>query len=207
MEVIPYFLPDEAAPAGTAPEVDEGKYFLYVGRLEKIKGVQDILPAFAGERGPKLLVIGTGEYEAELKRHAGDKPRVKFLGRLAVDALARYYRGAIALIVPTLGYETFGIILIEAFRHGTPVIARRIGPFPEVLRSGGGELFSSMEELAAVLERFERDENLRSRLAREARASFESHWREDVVIDAYLDLLRKTARAKGDARVVAALES
>jgi glycosyltransferase involved in cell wall biosynthesis len=207
MDVIPYFLPDEATASGADAPPREERYFLYVGRLEKIKGVQDIIPAFAGETGPKLLVAGAGEYEPELRRQAADKPRVVFLGRLAVDALSRYYRHAIALVVPTLGYETFGIILIEAFKYGTPVIARRIGPFPEVLRSGGGLLFSNAEELGAALDRLDRDDSLRSRLAREARASFESHWREDVVLDAYFDLLRRTARAKGDARVAAALES
>jgi glycosyltransferase involved in cell wall biosynthesis len=207
MEVIPYFLPDEERAESAEAPPEEGAYFLFVGRLEKIKGVQDIIPAFSGDRGPKLLVAGSGRYESELRQQAADKPRVKFLGRLAPDALPRYYRHAIALIVPTLGYETFGIILIEAFKYGAPVIARRIGPFPEILGSGGGLLFSNGDELADALGRLGDDETFRLRLAREARASFERHWREDIVIDAYFDLLRRTARAKGDVRVVSALGS
>jgi glycosyltransferase involved in cell wall biosynthesis len=68
-------------------------------------------------------------------------------------------------------------------------------------------LFSKAGELGDALERLEREEEFRSRLAREARASFERRWREDVVIGAYFDLLRNTARAKGDARVAAMLDS
>ena len=46
---------------------------------------------------------------------------------------------SIPTIVPSVCYETFGIVLIEAFRQGSPVIARRLGPFPEIVeRSGGG---------------------------------------------------------------------
>jgi glycosyltransferase involved in cell wall biosynthesis len=206
MQVIPYFLPDEqrSGGAGTAPP--EMPYFLFVGRLEKIKGVQDIIAAFAGASGPDLLIIGTGEYDAVLRRQAAGTPRVKFLGKLAPEALSRYYEGAIALIVPSVSYETFGIILIEAFRKGTPVIARRIGPFPEIVGRGGGVLFSNGDELREALGRLQNDATYRSRVAREARAAFETHWREDVVLDRYFDLLRGVARDKGDARVLSALE-
>jgi len=140
MEVIPYFLPDLPPPPDTEPP-HPTPYFLFVGRLEKIKGVQDIIPAFAGEHGPDLLIAGTGEYEQTLKDQARDHPRVKFLGRLAPEALPAYYQHAHALVVPSLCYETFGIIIIEAFRMGTPVLARRLGPFPEIIAKGGGLLF------------------------------------------------------------------
>ncbi len=155
--------------------------------------MQDILPAFAGDRGPELLVIGTGDYEAELRRLAADKPRVRFLGRLPADRISRYYDGALALIVPSVCYETFGIILIESFRNGTPVIARRIGPFPEIVGRGGGVLFASDGELGEAMARIAGDEDYRARLAREARSAFETFWRDDVVIAAYVDLLRRTA--------------
>lgn len=208
MRVIPYFLPDEPRAArGEAAVERRSPYFLFVGRLEKIKGLQDVIPAFAGSDGPRLVIIGSGDYEAELKRQAADMPRVEFAGRMAPNELTRYYEGALALVAPSVCYETFGIILIEAFRKSVPVIARRIGPFPEILRGGGGMLFSSAEELRAALARLAADSAYRDRLAQEARASFEAHWREDVVVGEYLSMLRDTARAKGDARVLSALEA
>ena len=144
MTVLPYFLPDVEAPLpaaqGTSPH--ERPYFLFVGRLEKIKGLDDVIPLFREAGNTDLLIAGDGEYGAHLRELAGDAPRVKFLGRLTPDALRRYYQHALALVVPSVCFETFGIILIEAFRQGTPVIARRIGPFPEIIdRAGGGLLF------------------------------------------------------------------
>ena len=208
MAVVPYFLPDEPRAAGPVDAPPEGgPYFLFVGRLEKIKGVQDVIPAFAGGEGPALLVIGTGDFEVELRRQAADKPRVRFLGRLPPGELSGYYAHAIALVVPSICYETFGIILIEAFRNATPVIARRIGPFPEIVARGGGVLYSNGDELNAALALLHGDEPHRMRLAREARIGFEMYWRDDVVIDTYLELLCRTAAAKGDARALSALKS
>jgi glycosyltransferase involved in cell wall biosynthesis len=206
MRVIPDFLPDE--PAGERGDVaadGQAPYFLFVGRLEKIKGLQDVIPAFAGINGPRLVIVGTGDYETVLRRQADDMPRVEFAGRRSPSELSRYYEGALALIAPSVCYETFGIILIEAFRKATPVIARRIGPFPEILAGGGGVLFSNSDELRSALDRLATDGAYRAQLGREARSSFESRWREDVVVDQYLDLLRDAARTKGDARVLAAL--
>ena len=204
MEVVPYFLPDVAPVSGQqAPH--PRTYFLFVGRLEKIKGVQDIIPAFAGKEGPDLLVVGTGEYEAALREQGRDMPRVHFLGRLDPDQIPAYYQHARALVVPSLCYETFGIILIEAFRSGTPVIARRLGPFPEIVAEGGGLLFEGEAELREAIAQLSSEPTRHAALAQEARAAFVKNWREDVVIHEYLDVVRKVAVAKGNQRVISAL--
>jgi glycosyltransferase involved in cell wall biosynthesis len=210
MEVIPYFLPDDATGDGaqdSAPPYDR-PYFLFVGRLEKIKGLQDILPAFDGPAGADLLIAGAGDYEPELRRLAGDNPRIRFLGRLAPEALARYYRHAIALAAPSVCYETFGIILIEAFRNGTPVIARELGPFPEIVRkSGAGVLYRDQAEFAQALASLEADGAMRAALARNARESFKTYWSEDAVMADYYRLLHGLALAKGAGNLLAVLES
>jgi len=205
MEVVPYFLPDEPPTADESASPHPRPYFLFVGRLEKIKGVQDIIPAFAGEEGPDLLIVGSGDYEAELRQQAASHPRIHFTGRLEPEQIAAYYRHARALIVPSLCYETFGIILIEAFRGGTPVIARRIGPFPEIVAEGGGLMFETETELRQAIATLAEDETCRARLAQEARNAFERNWREEVVMERYLDVVRRAARAKGNERVISAL--
>lgn len=207
MEVIPYFLPDQPAQDATERTPHPRPYFLFVGRLEKIKGVQDILPAFEGTSGPDLLVIGAGEFEARLRELAAGQPRVRFMGRMAPEALAAYYRHALALVVPSLCYETFGIIVIEAFRMGTPVIARRLGPFPEIVAQGGGMLFDGIPELRAALARIAGDAALREDLGRRARAAFTARFGEPAVLARYLDLLHRVACRKQDARVTAAVEA
>jgi len=177
MEVVNYFLPDRVAAAAPGDNPHPRPYFLFVGRLERIKGLDEVIPLFEGYPEADLLIAGDGEHAAELKRIAGGSGRVKFLGRIDPALLDRYYAHAQALIVPSVCFETFGIIIIEAFRQGTPVLARRIGPFPEIIeRAGGGLLFAGEAELPAVMRRIQGDPALRERLAREARAAFVAHW-------------------------------
>jgi glycosyltransferase involved in cell wall biosynthesis len=124
-------------------------------------------------------------------------PRVRFLGRQPQEALASYYRNALALVVPTVGFETFGIILIEAFSHGTPVIARRRGPYPEIVeQAGAGLLFESAEELRAALRAFTESPELRARLGERGRAAVQEHWSEAAVVPQYLALIEEIAARK-----------
>ena len=205
MEVLPYFLPDtgeETAAAGEAPP-QERPYFLFVGRLERIKGLQEVIPEFAGSGETDLLIAGDGEFGAELHRQAGSSPRVRFLGRLAGPDLARLYRHAVALIVPSLCYETFGIILLEAFRQSTPVIARRLGPLPEItLTAQGGEVFSTREELVSSMARLAGDRAYRDRLGRAGRRAFEERWCEQVVVPKYLAIVRQAAERKREGTIL-----
>ena len=199
MEVLPYFLPGQPSdqPASDAPSPHPRPYFLFVGRLERIKGLDTVIPVFDRYPDADLLVVGDGEEAAGLKALAARNPRVHFVGRVPNQDLGRYYRHAVASIVPSVGYETFGIVLIEAFRYQTPVIARRIGPFPEIVeQSRGGELFSSDAELIEAMRRLQHDSQHRANLAARAyRASWDL-WSEDVVVTRYLDIVSEAARAR-----------
>ncbi|MEO6092031.1 MAG: glycosyltransferase family 4 protein, partial [Novosphingobium sp.] len=198
MTVLPYFLPDLDHQA-TPPYAGHARpYFLFVGRLEKIKGLQDVFPVMDRIEGADLLILGDGDYAGELRGLAAGNPRIRFLGRLSPDELAAYYRGALALIVPSICYETFGIILIESFRLGTPVIARRLGPFPEIVETAkGGVLFGDEDELLAAMQLLLRGGDQREKLSLAARAAFEAHWREDRVMARWGEALARAAEAAG----------
>ena len=224
MEVIPYFLPEDTATAtatvgesampaasqvpaeavGPTSMSDEAHpnggrpYFLFVGRLEKIKGLDDVIPAMAGYPDADLLIAGDGEYGETLRALAAGAGNVRFLGRIAPDALRALYAHAIALVVPSVCFETFGIILIEAFRQGTPVLARRIGPFPEIVEaSDGGLLFDRGEELPALMSLLQNEPAVRARLARDAAAAFRARWTEEAVVPQYLELIGSCAERRG----------
>lgn len=211
MEVLPYFLP-EGSGDGT-PETrpssppEEGSpwhrpYFLFVGRLERIKGLQDVIPVFADYERADLLVAGDGDFGATLRRQAEDVPSVEFLGRVPPDRLRPLYENALALVVPSVGFETFGIVLIEAFQHGTPVIARDIGPFPEIVEgSGGGMLFEDRDQLRAALGRIQADPDLRDRLSASARRAARKRWTEEAVVPRYLDLISREAARRNMAKI------
>jgi len=207
MAVVPAFLPDpEPLPADADAPPQGRPYFLFGGRLEKIKGLDDVIPVFREFARADLLIAGGGEYGAELRALAAGNPAVRFLGRVAPADLARYYRHAVALLVPSVCFETFGITIIEAFRLGTPVIARRIGPFPEILEaSGGGDLFTTGTELEAALHRFLDEPGRRERMGRAGLEAFVRLWSESVVVPQFLEVVRRAAAAKGELRVARAL--
>jgi glycosyltransferase involved in cell wall biosynthesis len=200
MTVIPYFLPD-AAPAAEdeGPPEPERPYFLFVGRLEKIKGLDDVIPAMRAYGEADLLIAGDGEYGALLRQRAAGIGNVRFLGRVSGPRLRRLYRDAIALLVPSVCWETFGIILIEAFQQGTPVIARRIGPFPEIIAAGGGGLlFEDTAGLLAAMRSLQAEAGMREVMSVQARASFACHWSERAVVPRYLELVHEVAERNGN---------
>jgi glycosyltransferase involved in cell wall biosynthesis len=200
MEVLPYFLPDPEPgdSTGDAAPPQERPYFLFVGRLERIKGLADVIPLFEHYRDADLLIAGDGQEASNLKLLASRAPGVRFLGRLTPPDLRRYYRHARALIVPSVCFETFGIILIEAFSQSAPVIARRIGPFPEIVdQAQAGELFDGPEELLAAMRRLQSDSALRARLGRSGYDAYRRYWSESAVIPRYLDIVARAAERHG----------
>ncbi len=209
MEVLPYFLPDpESAnvPVAAGASPHPRPYFFFVGRLERIKGLDDVIPVFRDFPDADLLIAGDGTHGAQLRALAAGMPNVKFLGRIAPDDLRQYYQHAVALVVPSVCYETFGIVLIESFRQGTPVIARRLGPFPEIVEaSGGGELFSTRDELLGAMRRLQGNPAHREQLSRAGYAAYANRWSERVVVPQYLEIVRRAAARRGHTRVLDAL--
>ncbi len=86
------------------------------------------------------------------------------------------------------------------------MIARRLGPFPQIVETaGGGELFSTTEELVAAMRRLQQDPARRDRLAEAGSAAFLRRWSESAVVPQFLDIVARSARTKGDARVLGKL--
>lgn len=198
MHQLPCFLP----PAGPAPTSSGSNgrrpYFLFVGRLEKIKGLQDVIGCFEDDTALDLLVVGTGSYEAALRQQASGKARVRFLGRKSPDELRSLYAHARAVIVPSLVFETFGMVVLEAFQQGTPVIARALGPLGEIVEeSGGGLLFEDQPTLQDALNRLGDDAGFAQRLGQSGRQALQKNWSEAAVLPQYFDLIRHVARENG----------
>jgi glycosyltransferase involved in cell wall biosynthesis len=193
---IPYFLPS-AAPANgeeaqTAGPGRRRPFFLFVGRLEKIKGLQHLIPVMRQLPEYDLLVAGEGRYADVLRRVAGDAPNVLFLGRLDHRALRRLYAETIAVIVPSVCFEVFGIIIIEAFAARTPVIVNDFGAMPEVIEdSGGGFVYRDEAELIAAMRRLAGDGALRRELGEKGHLAYLKYWSEGPHLDQYLAFIRE----------------
>lgn len=206
MEVLPSLVPDELPAADTAATRSHAPhdrpYFFFAGRLERIKGVQDVIPLFRDGLGPDLVIAGDGEYRPTLEMMAAGSPRIRFIGRLQPEILSTYYRGAIALVVPSLCFETFGNVIVEAFRHRTPVIARRIGPFPELIsQAAAGLLFSTPSELRGAMKQLVDEPEVRERLAMAAHRAYLDRWSERVVIPQYLRIVQRAVERRASRKV------
>jgi glycosyltransferase involved in cell wall biosynthesis len=188
---IANFVPEPKLSADAASPEPE-PYFLYVGRLEKLKGVQDLIRLFANYREAPLLIAGDGSYRAELEAAARGLDHVKFLGRVHPDAIGDYYANAIAVLVPSLCYEVFCLIPQEAFACGTPVIVRRIGALTEAVEdTGGGLSFETLDECKEAMERLRTQPDLRSELSAKARAAYREKWTQAAHQKQYMALVRK----------------
>ena len=193
---IPYFLPkpEKTDDEGSSQDLMFGDrpYFLFVGRLEKIKGLQNIIPVFKRIRKYDLLIAGDGEFESKLKQMANGVTNIKFLGRKNHDELINLYKNAIALIVPSICYEVFGIIIIEAFSLKTPAIVNNLGAMPEVIEdSGGGFVYNTEEDLVNSIEILANNPDLRKELGLKGYAAFLKYWSEDSHMKRYLDLIEE----------------
>jgi glycosyltransferase involved in cell wall biosynthesis len=180
-----------------APRPQEAPYFLFVGRLELIKGLQTLIALW--DRVPKydLLVAGAGSYETELRAMAAGNPRIKFFGPLPQRDLGALYYHALACIVPSITYETFGMISVEAFARKTPVIVRDLGALPEVVAdSGGGFVYRTDEELLQAMERFADSPAVRNELGQKGYDAFIRNWCREAHLRKYFDYLNGSAERK-----------
>jgi glycosyltransferase involved in cell wall biosynthesis len=200
MVVLPNFLPAAEIPGspGIGSRPSERPYFFFGGRLVRIKGLDDVIPVFRDLPGADLVIAGEGDHRGALERIAGGAANIRFVGKLPAREMARWYAHSEAVLVPSVCWETFGLVLLEAFAAGAPVIARRLGSPAELLEaSGAGALFTTPAELRASLERFLGNAALRGELAARGRRALAERWTDDVVLPRYLELIHEAAARRG----------
>jgi phosphatidylinositol alpha-mannosyltransferase len=186
MHVIPNGIDPDTFRPGLPPIRhlrDDRVNILFVGRLEKRKGLGDLLRAyrFIQSRGPstRLIIVGDGplrgSIESYIARHR--LPNVIMAGYVPETVKPRYYNSADIFCAPATGAESFGIVLLEALASGLPVVATEIPGYMSVLEPGLDSLTvqpRSWRELGASLVVLARDAELRRRMGAYAR---EKSWR------------------------------
>ena len=142
--------------AAAEPTPGDTFRYLYLGRLETVKGIDVLLPAFAAIAAAlphvQLDVAGDGSRGAALRAAYGELPQVRFHGHVAGEAKRRLIAAADALVMPSIVREVFGISIAEAYAFGKPVIAARIGGMPELVRPGQTGLLVEPGDVAGLQE-------------------------------------------------------
>jgi glycosyltransferase involved in cell wall biosynthesis len=113
--LVPDARPHDRVPA------DGATRYLFVGRLIERKGLDVLLAAFSGVDGGELRIAGDGPLRPTVEAAAARDPRIQLIGHVEGDALARAYREADVLVVPSL-YEPWGLVVHEGLAYGLPVI-------------------------------------------------------------------------------------
>ena len=131
-----------ADSADPLPEFSDGKInLLFVGRLEKKKGLKYLLIAFKHVSriypNIRLIIVGPGKLDSECSKilKSIDSEDVIIIGEVSYHQLPRYYVSAHVFCCPSTGPESFGIVLLEAMASGIPVIASDISGYNEIIRS------------------------------------------------------------------------
>ena len=208
LRVIPNGIDTEAFRPGLAPIrhlKDDNVNILFVGRLEKRKGVGDLLRAFQfmQSRVPKvrLIIVGDGplrgKVESYVSRHR--LPNVVLAGYVPESVKPRYYDSADIFCAPATGAESFGIVLLEAMASGLPVVATEIPGYMSVLEPGRDSITvqpSSWRELGASLVVLARDAELRRRMGAYAHEKARRYSWEAVtteVVEVYQEAIEAAA--------------
>jgi glycosyltransferase involved in cell wall biosynthesis len=127
--VKPNFLADDPGIGA-----GQGGYALFVGRLTPEKGIGTLLEAFRNESEIPLKVVGVGPEVERVREAAKQSTHIRCLGKLPHKEILKLMQEASILIFPSEWYETFGLVAIEAFACGLPVIAAEIGAPQEIIQ-------------------------------------------------------------------------
>jgi glycosyltransferase involved in cell wall biosynthesis len=192
LHVKPNFFPGK--PAVRAWK-DRAIYAVFVGRLSAEKGVRDLLRAWQlwGSCAPDLRLVGDGELRAELTRMAPELP-VRFFGQIDAAAAQEQIAGARLLILPSVCFEGFPMVVREAFAFGTPVAVSDLGPLPTIVEHGGSGLVfppGTPESIFRVVRAAWEEPGMLERLGRGARAAFEAQYTEETNYIRLMDIYQR----------------
>jgi glycosyltransferase involved in cell wall biosynthesis len=181
------------------PGVGDGRggFVLYVGRLSPEKGIETLLQAWEGFTDLPLKIIGSGPLQEQCRQAAARSDAIEYLGALPSETVYRYLGSAVALVVPSLWYEGFPRVIVEAYAKGTPVIASRLGSLESLITHERTGLHFAPGDPAALRQQIERLTCDARPMRAYARAEYEQQYsvqrNYETLLDIYNDVLTKRA--------------
>lgn len=172
------------------------KYFLYIARLERVKGIFVLLEAIRGLREEKLLIRGNGPDEYAVKDYVRENSmqNVVFLDYLSKEQMLEYIYNAKAVIIPTQLYEGFPMTIVESFSMGTPVIGSNFGNVGTIIRDHENGLlfdYASSKDLACKISELSNNIELSEKLEKNAQDTFAKNHTAECVYRKTMEIYSK----------------
>jgi glycosyltransferase involved in cell wall biosynthesis len=175
----------EAGPLKTSSE--EERFILYVGRIEKLKGVKTLIEAVEGT-SVYLKIAGTGAALDEFKRYVLEKhlDNIQFLGFQPKEKVYELTLKSVCVVVPSEWYENYPFSVIESLLLSKPVVGSRIGGIPELVINNKTGLLHTPGDFLDLREKLLclwNDEGMVLQMGAEARrfayskVNFATHWK------------------------------
>lgn len=116
-------------------KTEPGDYTLFVGRLSPEKGIPTLLEAWDHVKDIPLHIIGDGPMANDVSAQVKKDPRIHWLGALPREKVLSQMKNARVLVFPSILYEVFPLVIIEALAVGLPVIASEIGNMKTIIEN------------------------------------------------------------------------
>lgn len=127
--------------------------FLYAGRLERIKGIIELIKAFSeiDNKNVRLIICGRGDLEDSILDYMKNDTRIEYKGSLDFEELSNEYIAADCCVIPSTYQEAFGRVVIESQLFGCPVIVSNRGGMPEIIAHTGGGIVCNIDENTGLI--------------------------------------------------------
>lgn len=193
--IKPNFTFQEGEKTAQTAELD---YFLFVGRVEALKGIDVVVKAFEQLPDQRLVVAGDGpmmpQMKAYLKEH--DIKNIEFAGYLNKTQVQKKYRGARAVIMASQCYEAFAMTIAEAYSNAVPVIAGNVGNLAKMVedeKTGIKFRYDSPDDLARKIRIYNQMDI--GKMKQNAKAFYEKRLRPEdnyrTLEEIYAEMIRK----------------
>jgi glycosyltransferase involved in cell wall biosynthesis len=177
----------------------DGNFALYAGRLSAEKGIGILLSAWSRiGRDLPLKIVGEGPASVEVQRACHEIAGVEWFGFQPRPRVLSLMKQAQFILIPSVCYENFPAVAVEAYATGTPVVASNIGSLPSIVDEGRtGLLFrpGDVEDLRAKALALASDPNRLAAMRRQARTEFETRYSPSASYPPLAEAYRRAIQA------------
>lgn len=174
-------------------ETFQGDFFLFVGRLNNSKGLQDLLYLFEKNKKSKFILIGKSDDPSVLDKFRN----VTHLGERNREVVLDHMSKCKAVIFPSKYYEGMPMVILEAFSMGKAVISRDRGAMASMIdHSVNGIKYENLNDLVESIEYLDENPEIASRLGQAAFKSYQEKYTEEKGYDNLINLYSEVISQK-----------